>query len=71
MPHFIHTFFEHLGSEFTFLSYDEVLGEFWDRTLPVLLSNCIAAMASRCVANILKGELSLYLDLAGFPTFRS
>jgi len=47
MPHFIQTFFEHLGSEFTFLSYDEVLGEFWDRTLPVLLSNCIAAMASR------------------------
>jgi hypothetical protein len=47
MPHYIQTFFEHLGSEFTFLSYDEVLREFWDRSLPLLLSNCIAAMASR------------------------
>jgi hypothetical protein len=70
MPHFIQTFFEHLGSEFTFLSYDEILGEFWDRTLPVLLSNCIAAMASRFVDQHLESELNLHM-VKGFPTFRN
>lgn len=49
MPHFIQTFFEQFAQEYTFLSYQEIIGEFWDRTLPPLLSNCIAAMASRCV----------------------
>ncbi|KAF9467333.1 hypothetical protein BDZ94DRAFT_1318757 [Collybia nuda] len=48
MPHFIQTFFEQFSQEYTFLSYQEIIGEFWDRTLPPLLSNCIAAMASRC-----------------------
>jgi len=47
MPHFIQLFFEHLGSEFSFLGYEEVLGEFWDQILPPLTANCIAAMGSR------------------------
>jgi hypothetical protein len=71
MPHYIQTFFEHLGSEFTFLSYDEMLGEFWDRTLPILLSNCIAAMASRYVTNILDVNWIYNKVPKGFPTFRS
>lgn len=49
MPHFIQLFFEHLGSEFSFLGYEEVLGEFWDQILPPLTANCIAAMGSRYV----------------------
>jgi len=47
MPHYIQLFFEHLSGEFGFISYDEVLGEFWDQTLPPILANCIAAMAAR------------------------
>jgi len=47
MPHFIQLFFEQLGAEFAFISYEEILGEFWEQTLSPLLANCIAAMASR------------------------
>lgn len=47
MPHFIQLFFENLGGEFTFLSYEELLADFWDHVLPSLMANCIAAMASR------------------------
>lgn len=46
-PHFIQLFFEHFGAEFTFLSYEEILAEYWDQLLPPLLANCIASMASR------------------------
>lgn len=49
MPHYIQLFFEQLGGEFTFISYEEVLGKFWDQTLPPLLANCVASMASRFV----------------------
>lgn len=49
MPHFIQLFFENLGGEFTFLSYEELLADFWDHVLPSLMANCIAAMASRYV----------------------
>jgi hypothetical protein len=51
MPHFIQTFFEHLGAEFTFLKYDDTLQNFWDQRLPPLLANCIAAVASRYAAD--------------------
>ncbi|RDB24813.1 hypothetical protein Hypma_008003 [Hypsizygus marmoreus] len=47
MPHYIQTFFERFGGEYTFLTYEETIAEFWDRTLPPMLANCIAAMASR------------------------
>ncbi|KIL68868.1 hypothetical protein M378DRAFT_70441 [Amanita muscaria Koide BX008] len=47
MPHFIQTFFEHLGVEFSFLNYEDTLQNYWDQRLPVLLANCIAAVASR------------------------
>jgi len=47
MPHFIQLFFENLSGEFPFLAYDEVLAQFWEGTLPLLLANCIAAMAAR------------------------
>jgi len=50
MPHFIQLFFEQLGAEFAFISYEEILGEFWEQTLSPLLANCIAAMASRSAA---------------------
>jgi len=47
MPHLIQLFFERYGSEFTFISYDEILQAFWDRLLPPLLANCVAAMGTR------------------------
>jgi len=47
MPHYIQLFFEQLGGEFTFISYEEILGKFWDQNLPPLLANCVASMASR------------------------
>lgn len=50
MPHYLQTFFERFGGEFLFLSYEEVTEEFWSRSLPPMLSNCISAMASRFVA---------------------
>ncbi|KAF8633642.1 hypothetical protein AX15_001329 [Amanita polypyramis BW_CC] len=47
MPHFIQTFFEHLGAEFAFLNYEDTLQSFWDQRLTPLLANCIASIASR------------------------
>jgi hypothetical protein len=47
MPHYLQTFFERFGPEFPFFVYEDVMAEFWDRTLPAILANCIAAMASR------------------------
>ncbi|KAJ6602198.1 hypothetical protein B0H10DRAFT_2081257 [Mycena sp. CBHHK59/15] len=47
MAHFIQLFFEQLGAEFPFVTYDEVSRDFWDQVLSPLLANCIAAMATR------------------------
>jgi len=47
MPQFLHTFFEQFGGEFTFLVYEDIMQDYWDRVLPPMLQNCIAAMASR------------------------
>jgi len=47
MAHFIQLFFEQLGAEFPFITYDEVSRDFWDQVLSPLLANCIAAMATR------------------------
>jgi hypothetical protein len=49
MAHFIQLFFEQLGAEFPFITYDEVSRDFWDQVLSPLLANCIAAMATRYV----------------------
>ncbi|KAJ3568449.1 hypothetical protein NP233_g5704 [Leucocoprinus birnbaumii] len=51
MPHFLQIFFDHYVSEYTFLTYEETLGRFWEQRLSPALSNCIAAMAAR-YANI-------------------
>jgi hypothetical protein len=50
MPHLIQLFSEQFGTEFTFISGEELLRDHWDHTLPALLSNCIAAMAARVSA---------------------
>ncbi|KAJ7078843.1 hypothetical protein B0H15DRAFT_859481 [Mycena belliarum] len=47
MAHFIQLFFEQLGAEFPFITYDEVSRAFWDQVLSPLMANCIAAMATR------------------------
>ncbi|PFH52066.1 hypothetical protein AMATHDRAFT_57886 [Amanita thiersii Skay4041] len=47
MPHFIQLFFEHLGADFTFLTYETTFQNFCDQRLSPLLANCIAAMASK------------------------
>jgi hypothetical protein len=52
MAHFIQLFFEQLGAEFPFVTYDEVSRDFWEQVLSPLLANCIAAMATRYVASI-------------------
>jgi hypothetical protein len=57
MPHFIQLFFEQLGAEFPFISYEEILGQFCEQSLAPLLSNCIASLAVRYV-----GQLSYILD---------
>jgi len=45
MAHFIQVFFERYGQDFTFLSYQDVLSDFWDHRLTTILANCLAAMA--------------------------
>jgi hypothetical protein len=49
MAHFVQIFFENYSHEFTFLSYQEVLGDFWDHRLNNILANCVAAMAVKYV----------------------
>ncbi|PPQ96810.1 hypothetical protein CVT26_006211 [Gymnopilus dilepis] len=45
MTHFIQVFFERYGQDFNFLSYQDVLSDFWEQRLSLILANCIAAMA--------------------------
>ncbi len=52
MAHFIQIFFENYSHEFTFLSYQEVLGDFWDHRLNNILANCVAAMAVKYVSSL-------------------
>ncbi|KAJ7928548.1 hypothetical protein B0H13DRAFT_1597627 [Mycena leptocephala] len=47
MQHFIQLFFEQLGAEFPFVTYDDVSRDYWDQLLSPLLANCIATMATR------------------------
>ena len=49
MTHYINVFFEQHGSEFPFLSYQDISTDFWDQRLSSILANCIAAMASQYV----------------------
>jgi hypothetical protein len=49
MPHFILLFFEHIGHECPFMSYEETLEKLFHRTLSPLQSSCIAALAARHV----------------------
>ncbi|KAG6821021.1 hypothetical protein H0H93_007911 [Arthromyces matolae] len=52
MQTFVQIFFEHVGPEFPFLIYDQINQEVWDRRLPLMVSNVIAAIASRYADNI-------------------
>jgi hypothetical protein len=45
MPHFIQLFFEQLGSEFPFISYEETI--FFEQALTPLLSNSMASLTAR------------------------
>lgn len=47
MQHFIQVFIEHLGHEFPFLTYDQLMSDNWEGRMPAPLANVIAAMASR------------------------
>ena len=49
MTHFIQVFFERYGQDFNFLSYQDVLSDFWEQRLSLILANCIAAMAVKSV----------------------
>lgn len=52
MQTFVPIFFERFAGDFPFLSYEQVAGEVWERRLPPMLSNSIAAIASRYADNI-------------------
>ncbi|KAK7436122.1 hypothetical protein VKT23_019324 [Stygiomarasmius scandens] len=45
MSQFIQSFFQHLGSEYPFIKYEDVAGDFMERRMSVALSNSIAALA--------------------------
>ncbi|KAK7472973.1 hypothetical protein VKT23_001077 [Stygiomarasmius scandens] len=45
MSQFIQLFFQHLGSEYPFIKYEDVAGDFMERRMSVALSNSIAALA--------------------------
>ncbi|KAG6861678.1 hypothetical protein C0995_013247 [Termitomyces sp. Mi166 len=47
MQIFVQLFFKHVAVEFPFLSYDQIVQDVWDRRLPPMVSNVIAAIASR------------------------
>jgi len=49
MSQFIQLFFQHLGSEYPFIKYEDVAGDFMERRMSVALSNSIAALAVQCV----------------------
>ncbi|KAF9047364.1 hypothetical protein BJ165DRAFT_1414677 [Panaeolus papilionaceus] len=70
MPTFIQLFFQHHGSEFAFLTYQDVLADFWEHTLSAVLANCIAAMAVKhshlpeLTARDLHNVAENYIDIA-------
>ena len=66
MAHFVQIFFETYSHEFSFLSYQEVLGDFWDHRLNNILANCIAAMAVKSAFPSLTNLLCL-IATAGTP----
>jgi hypothetical protein len=45
MTHFIQVFFERFGPDFPFLQYQDILADFWDQRLSLIIANCVAAMA--------------------------
>lgn len=47
MTHFIQVFFEKYGTDFTFLSYQEALSDFWEQRMSLIVANCIAAIATK------------------------
>ncbi|TFK25560.1 hypothetical protein FA15DRAFT_755787 [Coprinopsis marcescibilis] len=47
MPHFIQLFFEQHGPEYTFITYDQVIHDFWENRLSPVVANCIASMACK------------------------
>lgn len=49
MTHFIQVFFEKYGSDFSFLSYQEAISDFWEQRMSLIVANCIAAIAVKCV----------------------
>jgi hypothetical protein len=49
MTHFIKVFFERFGRYFPFLQYQDILADFWEQRLSLIVANCVAAMAVKCV----------------------
>lgn len=48
MTHFIQVFFERFGPDFPFLQYQDILADFWEQRLSLIVANCVAAMAVKC-----------------------
>lgn len=49
MPHFIQLFFEKHASDYSFISYDQIMSDFWENRLSPVTANIIASMATKCV----------------------
>jgi hypothetical protein len=47
MPHFIQLFIENLGHEYAFLTYDQLMNDYYEGRLSPALANSVAALASR------------------------
>ena len=62
MTHFIQVFFERFGPDFPFLQYQDILADFWDQRLSLIVANCVAAMAVKCAV-----PHPYYLDILTFP----
>ncbi|TFK53862.1 hypothetical protein OE88DRAFT_1654206 [Heliocybe sulcata] len=47
MPHFLSLFFDNFGAQCPYLDQDDLLGRFYDQTLPATIANSIASLAVR------------------------
>jgi hypothetical protein len=72
LMHYIQLFFEHLSAEFPFMSYEDIVAQFYNQSLPPFLSSCIASLSVRCVLMAVKPEADIDLiDGADTPMLLS
>lgn len=70
MNHLIQVFFEQYGQDFPFLSYQDVVADYWDGRLPDVIANCVAAMAVKCACSSPRTVLKLTGNHQTFKSLR-